>query len=117
MTNSTHDLSPPDLTPGYPSKGDRQSVAWADLWKRLSTDTYLDGVELATEVAETHGLARDTLLTLLSNACRYGLLEKQMQSVQGQRGPRPRAHYRVNPNRTVFVPEGGGIPYASAERL
>lgn len=99
MTDTT--LTAPDITPGYPSKGTRVGPAWTEMWTRLKgANDWVDGTELAADVAEDPGNGRgtmspETLLHLLRRAATAGHLEKQTRTVDGGRGPRRRSFYRI----------------------
>ena len=88
----------PDLLPNYPSKGRRLGPAWNETWQKLMEappGEYLDGPELAKEVAQNYNLAPLTVSNLLSKAARKNLLDVEMRRIEGARGPRPRAYYRI----------------------
>lgn len=96
MTN----LTAPDLTPGYPSNGTKLGPAWRALWAELdkasrTPDPFLDGRDLADNVAPDYGLAPATLVALLSRAAKAGLLNKTSRPVESARGYRMRTHYKV----------------------
>lgn len=93
-------VTAPDLTPGYPSRGPKLGPAWTALWSHLLTasrtsDPFLDGQELSTEVAPDYGLAPSTLVALLSRAAKAGVLTREGRPVQTSRGTRTRTWYKV----------------------
>ena len=102
--------SAPDITPGYPSTGERIGPTWRDVWTALRR-TWPDW-RTSIEVADLpsvarHGLDPKTIGNLLAAARRAGLLEVRYAmcgyprvrrglyriAVSGQRagqiGPRP----------------------------
>jgi len=90
----------PDLSPGYPSNGAKLGPAWRATWDQLdkasrTQDPFLDGRDLAAEVAPDYGLAPATLVALLSRAAKAGLLNKEIRPVESTRGHRNRTFYRV----------------------
>lgn len=86
----------PDITPGYPSKGEKVGPAWNEIYAALRSPDYQDGRALADEIAPKHGLAPGTLVAILSRAAQKGLLDKEGRMVPGRRGPRTRTHYRAH---------------------
>lgn len=108
----------PDLTPGYPSKGPRMGPAWSDLWAMLtkSGPDFLDGREAAVAVAARRKMSPDSLVAMLARARTAGLLESEIRRVQGSRGPRSRAHYRINPTLPQLHRDRGPVPYVSQDR-
>lgn len=102
MTNDIAPLIP--LTPqprvrmnNYPDPATRLGRAWAHAWRQLqqNQDVWVDGNELADVSAESEGLAAATMIGVLTRAATAGLLERQHITVQGDRGPRKRTHYRI----------------------
>jgi hypothetical protein len=96
MTSKT----PPMLTDNYPAPGTRLGQGWAALWAELAkasrrVDPYLDGRELAEELAPAHDLNPSTLVALLSRMAKGGILEREGRPVQTGRGSRNRTHYRI----------------------
>ena len=93
----TTNLTAPDISPGYPSKGRRLNQAWTKIWAELTEagSTFTDGTEVADRVREPLLLARPTLLGLLSRAVEAGFLEREYRVVEAGRGPRKRAFYRI----------------------
>ena len=85
----------PDITPGYPSGGERIGPAWADLWSYLVTHprVWHLGLTLAGDIAQRHDLAIQTGLTLLSSAAGNGLIERRYR--RSGTPKRRRAEYRV----------------------
>jgi hypothetical protein len=95
MTNTA-----PDLSPGYPSRGTKLGPAWNDLWAALSKakrrkDAYLDGRELAGEIAQTYDLNPATLIALMSRMAKGGHLDREQRPVQTNGKTRNRTHYRI----------------------
>jgi hypothetical protein len=81
---------------GYPTKGAKLGPAWSAIWRKLNrADDYLDGRELADQVAPKHDLAPATLVALLSRAAKAGILQKELRPVQTKRGARDRTFYRI----------------------
>lgn len=87
----------PDITPGYPSNSRKIGSAWNDVWDVLQRDPdeYVDGAEIARQVAERHDLAPATLTGMFTRAATAGLLERTYRPTQGTRGTRQRACYRI----------------------
>lgn len=86
----------PDITPGYPSKGKKLGPAWDAMWQKLTeSGEFIEGRELAEEVAPGFGLEPATLVALISRAAQAGLLDKDLQDVEGARGMRSRSFYRI----------------------
>ena len=64
-------MSPaPDLSPGYPSKGELISVAWQAAWDELE-DAMVDRAELQGVMAEKSGCSLKTASNLISKALRH----------------------------------------------
>jgi hypothetical protein len=100
----TDELTVPDITPGYPSKGRQIGPAWRVLYTRLhlAGDEYLDGRTLAVEVADERAglggrgnMSVETLAHLLRRAADKGVLEREYRTTSGTRGMRRKAFYRV----------------------
>lgn len=70
---------PPDFTPGYPSKGERISLAWATAWARLvdADNGWVSGKWLASAMAEAAGVQDKTARNLLDAARRAGHLQRR----------------------------------------
>ena len=87
----------PDITPGYPSKGEKVGPAWNEIYAALvAANDFQDGRTLANEIAPRHDLNPATLIAILSRAALAGLLDKQPRPVASKRGMRNRTHYRVH---------------------
>ena len=85
----------PEIAPGYPYRR-RVFPAWQEMWDALSASSdFLDGRELAAEMAEKHGLQDTTLVGVLSRAASAGLLDTEQRPVEGTRGIRPRTFYKI----------------------
>jgi len=83
---------------GYPTKGKKLGPAWSAIWRKLNrANDYLDGRELADDIAPKHDLMASTLVALLSRAAKAGVLEKEQRHVQSTRGLRRRTFYRIPP--------------------
>lgn len=107
METTENETQAPDIWEGYPSNGRRIGPAWAAMWERLEVNRadegYLDGRELAQEVAEAGVMVKgkhrtmspETLTNLLQKAANYGLLERTYREGSGTRGRRTRAWYRI----------------------
>jgi hypothetical protein len=81
---------------GYPTKGAKLGPAWSAIWRKLSkAEDFLDGRELADQVAAKYDLAPATLVALLSRAAKAGVLDKELRPVQTTRGTRDRTFYRI----------------------
>jgi hypothetical protein len=94
MTN----LTAPDITPGYPSKGRKLGPAWVSIWQQLSqAEDALDGRELAEDISGQHDLAPATLVGLIQRAAQAGILNREPREVASGRGPRTRTFYRIAP--------------------
>ncbi len=89
-------MNAPDLSPGYPSRGERLGPAWAEAFAALAGNPgqWVDGTALWTEVAERHNLAPVTLRGLLFRMAAAGHLESESRQVQTERGKRSRTHFR-----------------------
>lgn len=83
----------PNFSGTYPLAGEKIGPAWRDCWAQLQADSWVDGLTLATEVAEAHGLDAKTTAGLLAAARRGRLLEVRYVL----RRSRKRAEYRVAP--------------------
>lgn len=104
----TVDIDAPDIPDptrksggrGYPSAGAKLGPAWRKAWgEMLRADTeYLDGRELANEVAADGEVSHETVLGILARAARAGMLLKDSREVTGTRGIRRRVFYRINPD-------------------
>lgn len=93
----------PDITPGYPSKGQRIGPAWVDMyaWLKAAGLGWTDGTTLAARIAANHEVSADTLKNILSSARNAGLLEATHKRVDiPGRGPRMRTHYRIKEEAT-----------------
>ena len=67
-------MSPaPDFTPGYPSKGEKVSVAWQAAWDELEAEQ-VSRPELQLLMMEKAGCAWKTAHNLISKALRRRLL-------------------------------------------
>lgn len=100
----TDELTAPDITPGYPSKGRQIGPAWQVLYARLiaAEGEYLDGRLLAVEVADERAglggrgnMSVETLAHLLRRAADRGILEREYRETKGTRGTRKKAFYRI----------------------
>lgn len=108
----------PDFTPGYPSKGKRQSQAWQYMWTELITHRgWHNGRALARECAMDYDLTTTTLTNMLALGAKYGLLEHRIEKADSGRGLRNTAFYRLNPRREVITDSSHSRPFASWERL
>lgn len=90
----------PDLTPGYPSNGEKLGPAWERVWSELSKasrrkDRFIDGRVLAETVAPEYDLAPATLVALLSRMGTAGHLDREYRPVISGRGKRNRTHYSI----------------------
>lgn len=88
----------PDLSEGYPSTWKRKlGPCWQQLWDTMSASPgeFLDGRELADEVAHQHRLAPSTVVAFLSRAAKAGLLDREPRQVMSGRGYRTRTFYRI----------------------
>jgi hypothetical protein len=89
-------MNAPDLSPGYPSRGERLGPAWAEVFTILASNPgeWVDGTALWTEVAERHNLEAVTLRGLMFRMATAGHLEREARQVQTERGKRARTHFR-----------------------
>lgn len=101
----------PDFNLNYPSSGRIIGPAWSFMWDLLAQsatlhpETFLDGRLLAEDAAK-HVAAKlgidsvgvETCAHLLRRAARtqVPILESEIRTVQGNRGTRPRAFYRLS---------------------
>ena len=106
MTTQTE---PPDLSPGYPSKGARLGPAWRDVWTILLREPaeYRDGWAIADEVAGAYDMSPLSIVQLMSRAAKAGILEREHRPVTAsitrvhggvpttREGTRLRSHYRI----------------------
>lgn len=91
-------MNAPDITEGYPSRGEKIGPAWVDMWAWLTAQGlgWTDGTDLARRTAENHEVAESTLRNLLTSAARENMLETTYKKVDiPGRGPRLRTHYRI----------------------
>lgn len=81
----------------YPAPGTKLGLAWEHAWKllQLSGTEYVEGVALSEEVAGEGKVASVTVLNLLARAATAHILERDLRTVEGKRGPRKRTFYRV----------------------
>jgi len=95
----------PGQDSGYPSKGTSIGPAWQDLWDRIraSHGKYVNGRDLAAEVAPLHDLQPSTLVSLLSRAAKAGILEREQRPVKvpllDREGTRSQTFYRIKVDR------------------
>jgi hypothetical protein len=90
-------VSAPDLTPGYPSNGEKVGPAWNEAYGRIAAaPDWLDGVQLADDLAEKYDLNPKTLVALFTRMATAGHLQRTHRAVKTGRGPRRRTHYKVN---------------------
>lgn len=74
----------PDFNPGYPSNGRRLGPAWQRIWAVLRTGPAI-GVELAADpviraAGTEYEIAVPTVLTLLQQAHKHGLLDRRLET-------------------------------------
>jgi hypothetical protein len=95
--------SPPDLTPGYPSKGAKIGPAWAEAWKVLSEspDPWCDGHLLCRAVAEHRSLHKDTVRGLLYRMVSGGILEREARNIKVTVTLKGKEHTQLR-SRTYF---------------
>lgn len=96
-------MTAPMITKNYPGPEYPVGKAWAAMWAELAKasrrkDPYLEGRDLAGQVAPDFGLEPVTMTAVLSRAAKRGLLVTETRPVPGERGVRNRAHYRINPD-------------------
>ncbi len=89
-------MNAPDLTPDYPSKGERLGPAWSEAFAALASNpgVWVDGATLWTEVAERHNLSPLTLRGLMFRMAKAGHLESEPRQVDTGAGKRTRTHFR-----------------------
>lgn len=101
----------PDFSLNYPSGGRIIGLAWRFMWDLLAAgahlepEVYLDGRILAEDAAKhvagklsLDSVSVETCAHILRRAARtqVPILETEIRTVAGNRGPRPRAFYRLS---------------------
>lgn len=101
----------PDFSLNYPSGGRIIGLAWRFMWDLLAAsahlepEVHLDGRDLAETAARyvanrlnLDAVSVETCAHILRRAARtqVPILETEIRTVQGNRGPRPRAFYRLS---------------------
>ncbi len=73
-------MTAPDITPGYPSGGEKIGPAWDLIWSKLgdTAGEWVRGLDFATRHAAEAGLHPDTVVTLMRQASNRGLLQKRI---------------------------------------
>jgi hypothetical protein len=101
--------TPPDLSPGYPSKGARLGPAWRDVWAYLNRRPreFMDAWIIAESIAPDYELSPLSIVQLMSRAAKAGILERNQRPAKTtitrvykgepvtREGIRLRSHYRI----------------------
>lgn len=87
----------PNISGNYPNGGEKIGPAWADTWRALGRE-WARGSEIAESIAERHSLSPKTIMNLLGQAAKAGLIESERRFVGKVGGYRS----GTNPIRPVW---------------